>query len=147
MQIGRTACADLRRKVDWQRADNGITALHLGWIEVGHVAIEGGAVLLHPLQCARVAADEKGSHGRACRRVAHEGGAAQSNKLAMNPTIPATTAPVLAVPNAAPAPVATAERAGLTSDVPVMARESFSPARPKETASFKRMVRSLQKLL
>ena len=64
VQIGRTTRAHLRSQVHGQRADDGVAALHIGRVEVRHMAIERGAVLLHPLQGAGVAADEPGSHGR-----------------------------------------------------------------------------------
>ena len=62
VQVGRTARAHLRGQVHGQRANHGVAALHLGRVQVWHMAVKRGAALLHPLQGAGVAADEPGGH-------------------------------------------------------------------------------------
>ena len=43
--------------------DDNVARLYQGGVEVGDVAIKGDATLLHPVQCAFVAADKPGGHG------------------------------------------------------------------------------------
>ena len=62
------------------------------------------------------------------------GAAAAARAVAPRAEAPTTTAPEAAAPRAAPEPAATALRPALTSEVPVMVRESCSPARPVVTA-------------
>ncbi len=62
MPVGIAALAHLRSKVDRERANDAVTRLHLDRVEVGQVWVKSGAVLLHPVQRAGVAGDEKSSY-------------------------------------------------------------------------------------
>src|SRR5574337_55659 len=64
--VRRAARADLRRQLHRRGADDGVARRDECHVEVRHAAVEGGAVPLHPLQGAGVAADEPSGHGRHC---------------------------------------------------------------------------------